>query len=87
MNNRKRAVGINVRVTDREKQRIVRNARRCKLSTSEYLRQLAEGYTPRELPADRIFETLWQMEELGGKDERLTTLIANLRSAFENGEE
>lgn len=50
MTNRKRTVGINIRVTPQEKKRIVRFAKKCRLSVSEYIRQLAEGYTPQQLP-------------------------------------
>lgn len=55
MSNRKRTYGINIRVTQAEKERITRNAMRCKLSVSEYLRQLANGYAPRELPNDKLY--------------------------------
>ncbi len=54
MVNRKRTSVINIRVTPKEKQRIERYAAMCKLSVSEYLRQLANGYAPRELPAGLI---------------------------------
>jgi len=43
---RKRTFGINIRVTEQEKKRIEKYAKKCKLSISEYLRQLANGYTP-----------------------------------------
>lgn len=43
MNKRKRTVGINIRVTPQEKKRIGNLAGKCRLSVSEYLRQLAMG--------------------------------------------
>lgn len=43
---RKRTFGINIRATELEKKRIEKYAKKCKLSVSEYLRQLANGYTP-----------------------------------------
>ena len=58
MTNRKRTVGINIRVTPQEKKRIVRFAKKCRLSVSEYLRQLAEGYTPQLLPGQELYEVL-----------------------------
>lgn len=64
MKNRKRTLGINIRVTPQEKKRITSHAKKCKLSVSEYLRQLANGYTPKELPNDKIYETCWQIELL-----------------------
>ena len=54
MPNRRRTTGINVRVTPEEKKRYARYARRCRLSLSEYLRQLANSYTPRELPTASV---------------------------------
>ena len=48
---RERAVHINLRVTEREKIIIVRNARKCGLSVSEFLRKLALGYTPKAMPS------------------------------------
>ena len=43
---RNRTFGINIRVTEQEKKRIEKYAKKCKLSISEYLRQLANGYEP-----------------------------------------
>ena len=54
MPNRQRNIGINIRVTPEEKKRFTRLAGRCRLSLSEYLRQLANGYTPRELPTESV---------------------------------
>ena len=45
MGNRKRTHGINIRVTEEEKQLIERCAAHCQLSISEYLRRLACGKT------------------------------------------
>lgn len=64
MSNRKRERGINIRVNEQEKLRIERFAGRCKLTVSEYLRQLANGYAPQELPNDRIYDMCWQVELL-----------------------
>lgn len=61
---RNRNVGINIRVAEQEKNRIERNAKKCKLSVSEYLRKLANGHSPQELPNDKIFDTCWQIELL-----------------------
>jgi len=57
MNNRKRTVVINIRVTTKEKQRIVQLAKKCKLSISEYLRQLALGHEPKSTPSEEIYLT------------------------------
>ena len=47
---RKRATHINIRTTPEEKSRFERNAKKCGLSLSEYLRKLANGYEPKPLP-------------------------------------
>jgi len=47
---RERTVHINLRVTDKEKAIINRNARKCGLSVSEFLRKLALGYVPKAMP-------------------------------------
>ena len=47
---RVRETHINVRTTHQEKAKIERNAKRCGLSLSEYLRKLANGYEPKPLP-------------------------------------
>jgi hypothetical protein len=53
---RSKNYGINVRVTEQEKQKLLENARFCSLSLSEYLRRLGLGkevraaITERDLP-------------------------------------
>ena len=63
MKNRIRNVGINIRVTEQEKKKIIRNAKRCKLSVSEYLRQIAEGREPREAIDERIFAICRRLQQ------------------------
>lgn len=46
---RQRSYGINIRVTQQEKKRIERHAKKCGLTVSEYLRQLANGHEPQKL--------------------------------------
>ena len=43
------------RATTPEKDKIERTAKRCGLTTSEYLRQRALGYEPRAVPPDALF--------------------------------
>ena len=80
MTNRKRTVGINIRVTPQEKKRIVRFAKKCRLSVSEYLRQLAEGYTPQLLPGQELYEVLWELQKLQDdyNAEKLNQTVGNL---------
>lgn len=47
---RERTVHVNLRVTEREKNVIIRNARKCGLSVSEFLRKLALGFIPKAMP-------------------------------------
>jgi len=46
---RQRTYGINIRVTLQEKNRIERHAKKCGLTISEYLRQLAKGHKLQDL--------------------------------------
>jgi hypothetical protein len=47
---RTRETHINIRTTPKEKSAFERNAKKCGLSLSEYLRKLANGYEPKTLP-------------------------------------
>ena len=58
---RKRNKGINIRVTDKEKEKIELRAGICNLSTSEYLRKLAMGFEPRELPREKIYDYMLKL--------------------------
>ena len=66
MTNRKRNTGINIRVTPEEKKKIERNARKCRLSVSEYLRQIAMKVEPKELPAKEIEESFLRINDVIG---------------------
>lgn len=74
---RKRDLGINIRVTVQEKNRIERNAKKCRLSVSEYLRQLANGYTPNEIPSDNFYLVAHDLElmisDYRNKDDEMMT--------------
>lgn len=74
MPNRKRKLGINIRVTPEEKKKIERNARKCKLTVSEYLRQLAMNKEPKELPTEEMIQSLM----------RLRTVISAFEKAAES---
>ena len=64
MANRQRNLGINIRVTPAEKKKIVRNAKKCKLTVSEYLRQIAMNVEPKELPSDEIIQSLLRLQAI-----------------------
>ena len=61
---RKRSVGINVRVSVTEKQKMTLMAKRCGLSLSEYLRQRALGYEPGGHPPKEVFDVLDRLDEI-----------------------
>ena len=74
---RTRSVGLNVRVSPAEKQRIQTAADRCGLTLSEYLRQRALGYEPRFHPPQAFFDSLDRLEHL-------TDQLAQYDPAFAN---
>lgn len=59
MTDRKRTTAIQVRVTEQEKRTLERQARRCGLSLSGYLRQVGVGRTVTEVPS-QWFHNLYQ---------------------------
>jgi hypothetical protein len=52
------------RATASEKEKIERIAKRCGLTTSEYLRQRALGYEPRAVPSDALFVLCGKLDAL-----------------------
>ena len=52
---RSKNYGINVRVTEQEKQKLLENARFCSLSLSEYLRRLGLGKEVKETITERDY--------------------------------
>lgn len=70
---------IQIRVTDTEKRRILRSAKRCRMSVSEYLRSLADGHSPAEYPAELHLlcsDIEFLMEEYYGRhDEKFTAYL------------
>ena len=73
---RTRSVGLNVRVSPAEKQRIQTAAGRCGLTLSEYLRQRALGYEPRFHPPQAFFDSLDRLEHLTDQLARLDPPLA-----------
>ena len=73
---RTRSVGLNVRVSPAEKQRIQTAARRCGLTLSEYLRHRALGYAPRFHPPQAFFSYLTWMDNLTDQLARLDPPLA-----------
>ena len=82
---RKRDKSIQVMVTEPEKKRIMRKAKRCGLSISDYFRELADGHNPAEYPFDLhwlCFQVELLLEDYYGRhDEEFT---AYLKSFLDN---
>ena len=59
MTDRKRTTAVQMRVTEQEKRKLERQARRCGLSLSGYLRRVGTGKPAAAFPRQR-FQTLYQ---------------------------
>ena len=79
---------IAVRVTAKEKEKIQTKARKCGLSTTEYVKQRALGYELRTVPPDALFVCLERLGELGDKasspelDTETRTLLKQITAEF-----
>ena len=73
---KKQDIRIVARVTQKEKDRISDFAKRCGLSTTEYLRQRALGYEPKPTPPDALFHFCERLDP--------PTLIPTADSAYLN---
>ena len=61
---KKQDIRIVARVTKKEKDRITDLAKRCGLTTTEYLRQRALGYEPKPVPPDALFHFCEKLDAL-----------------------
>ena len=79
---------IAVRVTATEKERIQATARKCGLSTTEYVKQRALGYEPRGVPPNVLFVLLEKLGEMADKtnspelDGEICTLLQQITFAL-----
>ena len=67
-------IRISVRLTDKEKQSIQAKAKKCGLSTTEYVKQRALGYEPRTVPPSALFVLL---EKIGTLEEKSSSAELN----------
>ena len=67
-------IRISARVTDKEKQKITAKAKKCGISTTEYVRQRALGYEPKTVPPDALFVLL---EKIGSLEDKSTSSKLN----------
>ncbi len=81
-------IRIAVRVTAKEKDKIQAKARKCGLSTTEYVKQRALGYEPRGIPPDALFACLEKLGELTDKssspelDAEISALLKQIAAEF-----
>ena len=81
-------IRIAVRVTAKEKDKKKAKARKCGLSTNEYVKQRALGYEPRGIPPDAIFLCLEKLGELADKasspelDIEIRTVLKEITAEF-----
>ena len=81
-------IRIAVRVTAKEKEKIQSKARKCGLSTTEYVKQRALGYEPRGIPPDALFLCFEKLGVLADKanspelDVEISTVLKEITAAF-----
>ena len=81
-------IRISARVTAKEKEKIQVKARKCGLSTTEYVKQRALGYEPRGIPPDALFTCLEKLGELESKtnspelDKEINALLKQIAAEF-----
>ena len=81
-------IRIAVRVTAKEKEKIQSKARKCGLSTTEYVKQRELGYEPRGIPPDALFLCLEKLGELADKasspelDKEIGDVLKKITAAF-----
>lgn len=87
-NNKKSSTRIELRVTVREKEKIQAKARKCGLSTTEYIKQRALEYEPRAVSPDALFVCLEKLSELADKasspelDKEICTVLKRITAEF-----
>ena len=91
---RTRETHINIRTTPQEKARYQRNAKRCGLPLSEYLRKLANGHDPKAAPPLEYMELIRLLTEIyndfretgeGMYSKLLADVLLELQSAIAPG--
>lgn len=65
---------IAFRLSQKEKQIITAKAKKCGLSTTEYVKQRALGYQPKSVPPDALFLLL---EKIGNLEDKSTAADLN----------
>lgn len=93
---RKRAFNINVRVTESEKKKLNRFAKRCRLSLSEYLRKVGLNKKLSEKPNEKLYEVYALLNDLqrdfytmsnATLEEKLNTIEHKLLAVYHSDED
>ena len=77
---------LQLRLSQKEKEKIERNAQRCGMSVSGYVRQCCLGREPKDRPPDVFWELLSELRSIATllpkpEQERLSGLILRLQEA------
>ena len=77
---------IAFRLNQKERQNIMAKAKKCGLSTTEYVKQRALGYEPKAVPPDALFKLLEKIGNLEDKSssEKLNAEIEALLKEITN---
>ncbi len=70
---RSKTLGINVRVTPKEKEKLLKNAGYCALSLSEYLRRLGLGKDVEATIREKEYRVFRKLKQLKADCEQLET--------------
>ena len=93
---RKRNFNINVRVTEGEKKRLTRAAKRCGISLSEYLRKVGLDKKLTEKPSQELYEVYASVNDLrsnlypldgGFLERKLSEIERKILSAYHEKED
>ena len=65
---RNRTIQLNIRLTENEYDKVIRNSKKANLTVSGYIRMLIGGYVPKEAPPIEYHEIMRQLTELANKN-------------------
>ena len=89
-NEKERTMRLYLRVSPQEKKKIESTAKKCGISVSEYMRQRALGFSPREIPSVEFYSVMRYLYQINEKldkyspktEENLNSLIEDMRLQF-----
>ena len=61
---RNRTIQLNIRLTENEYDKVIRNSKKANLTVSGYIRMLIGGYVPKETPPIEYYKIMRQLTEL-----------------------